>query len=112
MNRMKIAQYIALGATALSVLGFCLNTMAGLGFGMTLAGIGFLLGIVSYIFGGLGTAIKMAGGIAKVGWVAVPFPYDIVTFVITFIIALFVFACLPIIPVRKAYKESAKYDLS
>lgn len=37
MNRLKIAQYIALGATALSVIG------------------------------GLGTAIKMAGGIAKWG---------------------------------------------
>ena len=109
MNRLKIAQYIALGATVLSVLGFCLNTMAGLSFGMTLMGIGFMVGLVSYIFGGLGTAFRMAGKIAKWGWLIIPFPYDLTTGALSFVFALFVFIFLPIIPVRKAYKESGLY---
>jgi ABC-type antimicrobial peptide transport system permease subunit len=106
MNRFKIAQYIALGATVSSVLGFILTEVAGLDFGMILAGIGFAAGLISYIFGGLGTAIKMAGRIATWGWVVVPFPYDIMTFMCSFIIAIIVFVFLPIIPVRKAYKEN------
>lgn len=108
MNRMKIAQYIALGATAVSILGFCLERMGAVEIGMTLTGIGILAGLVSYIFGGLGTAIKMAGGIAKWGWIAVPFPYDLVTVVISFLAALIAFVYFPIIPVRKAYKESMR----
>lgn len=109
MERLKIAQYIALGATACSVIGFIAGGMNGSGFGSVLMGIGFLVGMVSYIFGGLGKAIKMAGGIAKWGWIVVPFPYDILTFVFAFIFAIIAFLFLPIIPVRKAYKESMYY---
>ncbi len=99
MNRLKIAQYIALGATALSVIGGLLGGLSGSEFGATLMSIGFVAGLVSYIFGGLGTAIKMAGGIAKWGWIIVPFPYDIMTFIFSFIFAIFAFVFLPIIPV-------------
>lgn len=109
MNRLKIAQYIALGATALSVIGGLLGGMSGSEIGTVLMGLGFVTGLVSYIFGGLGTAIRMAGGIAKWGWIIVPFPYDIMTFVCSFIFAIFAFVFLPIIPVRKAYKESMYY---
>lgn len=109
MNRFKIAQYIALGATVLSVTGFCLNAIAGVDFGATLMGIGFLAGLISYFWGGLLTAIKMAGGIAKWGWIIVPFPYDLMTFILAFFFAIFAFVFLPIIPVRKAYKESGLY---
>ena len=103
MNRLKVAQYIALGATALSVIGLMLGSTQ---FGGVLMSIGFMAGLVSYFFGGLGTAFKMAGKIAKWGWIIAPFPYDIVTFVFSFVIAIFVFLFIPIIPVRKAYKES------
>ncbi len=106
MNRLKIAQYIALGATACSVIGVILGGMSGSNFGSTLMGIGFIVGLVSYIFGGLGTAIKMAGGIAKWGWLVVPFPYDLMTFIVAFMFAVIAFFFLPIIPIRKAYKES------
>jgi hypothetical protein len=106
MNKLKIAQYISLGATVLSVIGAVLGGMSGSEFGITLMCIGFLVGMVSYIFGGLGTAIKMAGGIAKWGWFVVPFPYDIMTFMCSFLIAIYAFVFLPIIPIRKAYKES------
>lgn len=109
MNRLIIAQYIALGATALSVIGFCLRSMAGVDFGIAIMGVGFIVGLVSYIFGGLGTAIKMAGGIAKWGWIVVPFPYDIMTFIFAFMFAVITFVFLPIIPVRKAYKERRIY---
>ena len=109
MNRLKIAQYIALGATALSVIGGLLGGLSGSEFGAVLMCIGFVAGLVSYIFGGLGTAIKMAGGIAKWGWIIVPFPYDILTFIFSFIFAILTFVFLPIIPVRKAYKESMYY---
>lgn len=108
MNRLKIAQYIALGATVLSVVGGILSAN-NVGFGGALLGIGILAGLVSYIFGGLGTAIRMAGRIAKWGWIIVPFPYDIMTFFLSFIFSIIAFVLLPIIPVRKAYKESGLY---
>lgn len=110
MNRLKIAQYIALGATAFSGIGGILGGLSGSDFGAILMCVGFIAGLVSYIFGGLGTAIKMAGGIAKWGWIVVPFPYDIMTFILSFIFAIFAFVFFPIIPVRKAYKESMIYE--
>lgn len=106
MNRFTIAQYIALGATACSVIGGVILEITGSNIGTFLMCIGFFAGLVSYIFGGFLTAIKMAGGIAKWGWMLLPFPYDIATFIIAFIFAIFAFAFLPIIPVRKAYKAS------
>ena len=106
MNRFQIAQYIALGATALSVTGAALGGFSGSKIGAALLGIGFLVGLCSYVFGGLTTAIKMAGSIAAWGWRIVPFPYDIMTFMIALIFALIAFVFLPIIPVRKAYKQS------
>jgi len=113
MNRMKIAQYIALGATACTVIGVIVIVIGGgkisSGIGAWMCLIGLAAGLVSYIFGGLGTAIKMAGGIAKWGWIVVPFPYDIMTFIFSFIFAICAFVFLPIIPVRKAYKESMNY---
>lgn len=106
MNRLKIAQYIALAATALSVIGFIVSN-SNSNVGMTMMGLGFFVGLVSYIFGGFGTALKMAGSIAKWGWIVVPFPYDLMTFVFAFIFAVIAFFFLPIIPVRKAYKASS-----
>ena len=104
MKRMVIAQYIALGATCLSVLGFFLSYSTSSTVGGTLMGLGILIGMVPYLFGGFGTAVKMAGTIAKWGWLVVPFPYDIVTGVVAFAVSLVVFIMVPIIPVRKAYK--------
>jgi hypothetical protein len=106
MNRLQIAQYIALGATASSIIGFLLGGMSGSLIGTVLMGVGFVAGMVSYIFGGFGTAIKMAGKIAKWGWIIVPFPYDLTTGGVSFIVAIIAFVFLPIIPVRIAYKEN------
>ena len=105
MNRLKIAQYIAFGATVLSVGGALIKGFSGSEMGIFLMCIGFFVSLVSYIFGGLGTAIKMAGGIAKWGLIAVPFPHNILLTIFSFMFALFSFVFLPIIPVRKAYKK-------
>lgn len=106
MERLKIAQYIALGATACSVIGFFAGGMEGTTLGTILMTVGFIAGMVSYIFGGFGNAIKMAVKISKWGWFVVPFPYDILTFIISFIFAIVAFLYVPIIPVRKAYLDS------
>ncbi len=111
MNRLKIAQYIALGATVLSVTGLILVfRSSGIlsDIGGVIGLIGVVAGIVSYCFGGLGKAISTAGKIAKWGWLVVPFPFDIVTGICAFIYALAAFLFLPIIPVRMAYKEACK----
>ena len=107
MNRYVIAQIIALVATALSVIGFIL-VYKGINdsLGGTLVLVGFAVGIVSYLFGGLLTAIKMSAGIAKWGWFLVPFPLDILTFFVCLIVAFIVFIFIPIIPVRIAYKNN------
>ncbi len=47
MNRLKIAQYIALAATACSVIGVILGGMSGSNFGYTLMWIGVIVGLVS-----------------------------------------------------------------
>lgn len=103
-NRLMIAQIIALVATVLSVIGLVLN-WKDVGPWDTITGLGILLGLISYIFGGLLTAIKMAWGIAKWGWYVAPFPWDIASGIISFGVGLVAFVLLPIIPIRKAYKE-------
>lgn len=105
MKRIEIAQYIAIGATCLVVVSFILAKITGAAFFMSLMGFGFMAGMVSYVFGGFGTAVKMAGKIAKWGWLILPFPYDIMTGVVSFCFSIIIFICVPIIPVRKAYKE-------
>lgn len=104
MGRLKIAQYIAVGATALSVIASIVGTNTEVG--NVLMVFGVLGALVSYLFGGFGTAVKIASKIAKWGWFVVPFPLDIITFIVAFIVTIYVFLFLPIIPVRKAYKES------
>ena len=118
MKRLEIAQYIALGATCMTVLGFVINLATQSRWSMTMCGYGVMIGLISrtfasalltisYFFGGIKTAVKMAGKIAKWGWIILPFPYDIVTGLVAFFISIFVFMALPIIPIRKAYKEQS-----
>lgn len=66
--------------------------------------IAVLLAIVSYILAGFGTAFRMAGKIAKWGWIIIPFPYDLLSGIMSFVFAIMAFFILPIIPVYKAYK--------
>lgn len=62
--------------------------------------------IVSLVLCGFMTALRMCKSIAFWGWVAVPFPMDIVTGLITFFVALFLLFCFPVVPVVKAYREN------
>ena len=68
MKRLEIAQYIALGATCMTVLGFVINLATQSRWSMTMCGYGVMIGLISYFFGGIKTAVKMAGKIAKWGW--------------------------------------------
>lgn len=106
-NRYTYAQYIALPATILSCLGF-FNVIneAESGIWAIMLVLGILLSLCSYCLGGLLTAIKSALSIAKWGWIVVPFPYDLATFPIAFIISMLVLFLAPIIPIRKAYKDN------
>lgn len=108
MKRLKIAFCIALIGTVISIVGFLLGTLnvEKFAFAYDLIFLGMLVGWVAYIFGGLGTAIKMALGIAKWGWFILPFPIDLISFPFTVLIALYVLLCLPIIPITKAYLDN------
>ncbi len=106
MKRLKIAQYIALGGMACELIGLIVNKLGAESIGGNILAIGIYIGMVSYIFGGFFTAIKMAAKIAVWGWRVVAFPFDLMTFGFAFIFAIMAFLFLPIIPVRKAYKES------
>lgn len=64
MERLVTAQKIALGATVFSIVGGVLSTTT---LGTYIMLIGFIAGIVAYIYGGFGTAVRMAGTIAKWG---------------------------------------------
>jgi hypothetical protein len=105
MNRLKIAQYIALGATICTIGGGFLESK-GIGFGTALWMFGILAAMVSYCFGGLGKALKMIGTIIKWGWIILPFPINLASTVFTAVLGVMVFLLVPIIPVRMAYKES------
>lgn len=107
MNKLEMAQKIATVATLVTVVGFLL-TSVGVGLGTVLFSIGMMGGLVSYFYGGFKKACAISLKIAKFGWFVVPFPYDIMTFFVSFMISIMVFLFLPIIPVRLAYKDSLK----
>ena len=105
-NRYTYAQYIAIAATGMNVLGILLIKLFGSdSIGVLLVALGILLAMCAYCLGGLWTAIKSALGIAKWGWLVVPFPYDLATGLMAFVFAIVVFFMLPIIPINKANKE-------
>jgi hypothetical protein len=110
MEKLRKAQSIAIIATLVSLVGLIVLGVGATTVGEAILAVGVCTGIASYIYGGFKTAVNMSGKLAKIGWFIVPFPYDIFTFIITFFFAIFMFVCIPIIPIRKAYKESLKYE--
>ena len=109
-NRYTYAQYIAIAATIINVLGIIVVKLANGSDTMTVIGTLFLmlgaaLAFCSYCLGGLWTAIKAALSIAKWGWLVIPFPYDIATGLAAFVVAMMILFLFPIIPIRKALKE-------
>lgn len=108
MKRLQIAQCIALVATALSVIGLLMLFKFDIEFGKYIATAGVFAGLVSYVFGGFFTAIRMALGIATWGLSLIPLPWNIIAFMAAGLYSLIAFVFLPIIPVRKAYKEGMR----
>lgn len=109
-NRYTIAKILAAIGTICGVLIWLIIlkiiNIESLSFLENVIGYGWLISTcLAYIFGGLVTAIKMAFGIAKWGWIAFPFPGDIFMFVLSLAFALLSFIFLPIIPVIKASYE-------
>lgn len=109
-DRYTYAQYIAVAATLLNGLSLiALKFADSSDWWMLIGGIflifGFALTLCSYCLGGLWTAVKAALGIAKWGWLVVPFPYDLATGPVAFILAMIVLFLFPIVPVHKAMKE-------
>lgn len=99
-------------ATGLTILGF-LGLYSGVRFlqvaGDFMALCAPVLAIVSYVIaGGFGKALKTAFGIAKFGWLILPFPIDIITGMFSFVFALLAFLFLPIIMVWGNYNAAKK----
>ena len=107
LKRLKVAQWIAGVGTICAVVGFGLM-FSGSEIGAILVPIALLLGVISYLFGGLLNAIKMAGKIMKWGLLVAPFPACIMTLMISFVIGIMSLFFLPIIPIRKAYNEQCE----
>ena len=107
-NRYTCAQYIAIAATLLNALGLLTFGTDGTALNM-IGALALCLGIVltfcAYCLGGLWTAVKAALNIAKWGWLVVPFPYDLATGPVAFVLAMIVLFLFPIVPVHKALKE-------
>lgn len=106
-NRYFIAKNIATVATVFSVIGVIMN-MSGAGeIASTFIGIGVLGAFVSYVFGGFLKAITNTLNIAKWGLVVVNFPFNLIAFLVTAILALCVMFLVPIVPVSQSAREWA-----
>lgn len=112
-NRYTIAKILAWVATIINVVSIFFYSK-GNAYEAWIIGIflGVLLALIAYCFGGFGAALKSSLTIAKWGWIVVPFPYDLATFVIALFFSIIAFFLIPIIPIRKAYKESMTSPVS
>ena len=107
-DRYNFALYISLAASVLNGIG--LLTFGAEGSALNMLGalalfFGIGLTLCAYLLGGLWTAVKSALGIAKWGWLVVPFPYDLATGLAAFVFALVVLFLFPIVPICKARRE-------
>lgn len=108
MERLKKAQIIALVASVLSIIGFIL-TMNKVGRVADMFLIpGFLLSLVSYLFGGFGKAIKYMLSIAKIPLSIFVLPLNIFFALFSMLLSFVFFVFVPIIPVRGAYRKALK----
>lgn len=96
----KTMKFIGLIASLISTIviwvAFGLNLNGFIG---DFCAIVWMIGlVVGYILGGgVKGAIGIAWKIAKIGWVCVPFPYDLMTGFVTFVLAFMVFMLCPVI---------------
>ena len=59
MDRLKIAQYIAIAATVISVIGILMGRIYGSELGDVFMMMSFFVRVVSFLFGGFRVVIKM-----------------------------------------------------
>lgn len=104
-HKKKTALILSGAATALVVVGVMLSNNRSIGvssFGMFMIMVAIPLAIASYVFAGLGTMLNWCKNLAFVGWLVVPFPWDIVSGICTFLMAVLLFLFVPILPVLRA----------
>lgn len=104
INRYNIAMALAIIGTILSAIGWVglINSSESAAAFIT---FGILIAMLSYIFGGLLTAIRMALSIAKWGIIFDRFPFNLLNVLAAFVLAILVFLSFPVIPVMKARKQ-------
>ncbi len=105
MNRFKIALIIAGVATVLDVVGLIINQLFA-GRGEAVLAIGVVIGLISYLFAGLFTALRMAKKIGGLGFIFAPFPVSIITGLMTIALAFIALLFIPILPIFRAYREN------
>lgn len=70
---------------------------------------GLVMSIVTYVVGGgVGKAFKIAAHLMALGWVILPFPFDLITGISLFFIAIIALFCVPIIIVFLRHRELNK----
>ena len=106
IQRTKIGLIIAAVATVLSIIGMAVGSGSVGGFCLFFA---FLGSIASYIVGGgFSIALKAAKKLAVFGWFIAPFPADIATFFITFILSVLAFFFIPVVFVFIHYVQEKR----
>ena len=103
MKRLKIAQYIAIAATIMSVISWMVGTHTEMG--MVLMFFGTLGALVSYLLGGFRTAAEMAQRLQDGLGIVFPFPLGFRNVYRSIYSYNRSISVLPIIPIRRAYKE-------
>lgn len=99
-NRALIGLGVAIFATCLTMIGLFSPGHE------TVLAFAFMLAIPAYILGGgFGTALRAAGKLAKFGWLIVPFPYDLLTGVLTLMFSVIAFFFVPAIFVLGSFLE-------
>ena len=115
MNRFKIALIIAGAATLAEVIGFIIlfavnpaskTFLSEFQSGLILLGI--LAGIVSFFFAGIGSIFRSSWRIARWGFIAAPFPLNLIFVLMTFVAAFVALIFIPIIPVFSTYRAKRR----
>ena len=107
-KRRKIRHLVAVALSALAT-GFSAYGLFGVGgTEMVVYFIyAFMLAIPAYLIGGgFGKILKTAGKLGKFGWLILPFPVDIITGLLTFVLAGFALFCVPLFFTFAGFVES------
>lgn len=104
INRYNISMTLAIIGTILSAIGW-VGLMRGSQSAASFITFGILIAMLAYVFGGLLTALRMASSIAKWGIFFDRFPFNLLNMLASFVLAILVFLCFPVIPVMKARKQ-------